>query len=65
MTANGYRVSLGGSRNVPNLDNGGNCTSLSVLKTVELYIKCVHYVVWELYLTKNVNKIIAHSTKCI
>lgn len=37
MTANGYEVSFKGVENVIKLDYGDGCTSLNILKCIELY----------------------------
>lgn len=37
MTANGYEVSFEGVENVIKLDYGDGCTSLNILKCIELY----------------------------
>lgn len=38
MTANGYEVSFQGDENVLKLGSGDGCTTVSALKTTELYI---------------------------
>ena len=37
MTANGYRVSSEGHENALELSTGDGCTTLNILKTVEMY----------------------------
>lgn len=38
MTAKRYGVSFGGDENILELYSGDGCTTLNILKTIELYI---------------------------
>lgn len=37
MTANGYRMSFRGNENVLKLGSGDSCTTMNILKVIELY----------------------------